>query len=87
MSEMSENNVDNKFECPEGYKECAALELISNGGGIVLDKTANTHAVLSNGGIYMGQVYCSDPQKCTQNYIKKILIEQKRQPAQRREHE
>jgi len=78
---------DKKFECPEGYEECAALELISNGMGIALEKTGITYAVLSNQGKYMGQVYCPDPQKCTQNYIKKILIEQKRQSAQRREHE
>jgi len=66
------NNLSNKFECPEGYEECAALELISSGAGIALDKTAGSHAVLSSKGVYMGQVYCSNPQKCTQDYFNKI---------------
>jgi len=69
---MSENSLSNKFECPEGYDECAALEVISNGGKIGLEKTGNSHAVLSNEGKYMGQVYCSNPENCIQNYIKKI---------------
>lgn len=69
---MDKNHLTDKFECPEDYKECAALELLSNGARISLEKTGNTHAVLSQGK-YMGQVYCSDPQKCTRDYINKII--------------
>ena len=65
------NHLNDKFKCPEDYEECVALELISSGAGIAFDKTAGSHAVLSRG-VYMGQVYCSNPKKCIQDYFNKI---------------
>lgn len=80
-------DIDEKFECPEGFEECAVLELFSAGGGFCLEKTGVTHAVLTIQGEYRGQVYCSNPIECSKYYSDKISTEQKRLPAaQRREN-
>ncbi len=72
---MNENNLINQFECPENYEECVALKLLSNGVSVLLEKTGNSHAVLS-GANYVGEVYCSDPLTCSRNYLDiKTLIE------------
>ncbi len=63
---------EEEFKCPEGYEECIAIKLISEGKNIGLDKTGNAHAILS-GGKYMGEIYCSNPKKCIRDYINNSL--------------
>jgi len=61
---MEKENSDKKYECPEGFKECVALEIFSAGCGITLEKTGDSYAILNNQQEFLGQIYCSNPVPC-----------------------
>ncbi len=76
---MTEKNLNKKFECPEGLKECIALEIFFSGSGITIEKTGKSYAILDNQQEYLGQVYCSNPINCISKYARNFKFPDKKE--------
>jgi hypothetical protein len=68
LTKMTENNINKKLDCPEGFKECVAHEMFSLGVGITIEKTGDSYAILNNQQEFLGQIYCSNPVPCISKY-------------------